>query len=914
MKKCILSIMVALIFLSTKFAVSQIVIGQQYFRGVCAGYNGGDSAMYGGNDAAAMAAALANYKFWDANTIQPLINSYATKNNIMQYVQSMPRNGTTNLFYYAGHGGSKKFNESGNPQCDGLLPYKYPDYTLAELGDTNFRITPYQLGQWLNASSYFNIVVYLDACHSGMFPARIVTQGVISSACKEEESTLDDRSTQHGWYTRFLLEALQNPAITSAKGVHQYAATNIPLYEGAHPQINSQSLDQNIAGPTLSGTFIRSEEWYSPLALRGNVIVPSSYSLKLDATVNLNVNNCSIISSGGTLTVQSGATINCTYLNQGSVVKGLYPNISQALSAAVSGQTIIVTGTNSLSSNLSIPTGVTLTINSGASVNLSSYSIVSTGGAINLYGNVTCTYLKQSGVLKGLFPTIQSAVNYSSSGQTVELQSRTHNESFALNSKSGIHISGAGISSTTINGSVNFSNSQNCHLENLTVTNNISLNYGTYYNYLENLTVQGWIAPNMGSSTVITNATMTTSNYYGICGGYCTVSAGSSQIKHKSSAGISASAMNMACDLVTLCNNAWDVRSNGGTNNINFGNCTFSGSIPGSTINSPGVSWNVWTYCGGLSKEAATSDNASSPQIKELSSGLDGLNSEDKLAGQGDYENVMVNYRTLFDKIRKENDDKIIDFKQYEKELTDVVSQFKDVIKKYPGSVSSVQSLQEVISCYRLLQNQQSAKQIVKNLLADKKYSNILSHIRFLSIPLFIDDQDYDGALSLCDTVISEMPNTLEGACLLYNKWKILETLKNDKTNAEKMYKKLREQYPNSMYAFLTDGSLGKETIPQTSQDVQKVDKYKLNNYPNPFNPTTVINYQLPEASQVSLRVYDILGREVATLVNEMKGIGSYSATFDGEKLASGIYIIQLVAHSEEGKSFVQTKKMQLVK
>lgn len=85
-------------------------------------------------------------------------------------------------------------------------------------------------------------------------------------------------------------------------------------------------------------------------------------------------------------------------------------------------------------------------------------------------------------------------------------------------------------------------------------------------------------------------------------------------------------------------------------------------------------------------------------------------------------------------------------------------------------------------------------------------------------------------------------------------------------------------------------------------------------NYPNPFNPSTTIQYQLPNAGHITLKVYDILGREVVTLVDGVKEAGFYSATFDGGRLASGVYIMRLFAHSEEGKSFVQTKKMLMLK
>jgi len=76
-------------------------------------------------------------------------------------------------------------------------------------------------------------------------------------------------------------------------------------------------------------------------------------------------------------------------------------------------------------------------------------------------------------------------------------------------------------------------------------------------------------------------------------------------------------------------------------------------------------------------------------------------------------------------------------------------------------------------------------------------------------------------------------------------------------------------------------------------------------NYPNPFNPSTVIAYQTAKAGPVRLTVYDILGREVATLVNAVQPQGSHEARFDGGALSSGMYIYRL-----EAPGFVQQRKM----
>jgi len=80
-------------------------------------------------------------------------------------------------------------------------------------------------------------------------------------------------------------------------------------------------------------------------------------------------------------------------------------------------------------------------------------------------------------------------------------------------------------------------------------------------------------------------------------------------------------------------------------------------------------------------------------------------------------------------------------------------------------------------------------------------------------------------------------------------------------------------------------------------------------NYPNPFNPTTNIEYAIPKNSFVELKVYDILGNKVATLVNEEQSAGKYRADFDGEGLASGLYIARLIAGN-----FSTTIKMNLLK
>jgi hypothetical protein len=85
-------------------------------------------------------------------------------------------------------------------------------------------------------------------------------------------------------------------------------------------------------------------------------------------------------------------------------------------------------------------------------------------------------------------------------------------------------------------------------------------------------------------------------------------------------------------------------------------------------------------------------------------------------------------------------------------------------------------------------------------------------------------------------------------------------------------------------------------------------------NYPNPFNPSTTIKYEIPDQVRndnvnVSIKVYDVLGREIATLVNKQQKPGNYEVEFDATELTSGIYFYRMRAGE-----FVQTKKMLLMK
>jgi hypothetical protein len=92
--------------------------------------------------------------------------------------------------------------------------------------------------------------------------------------------------------------------------------------------------------------------------------------------------------------------------------------------------------------------------------------------------------------------------------------------------------------------------------------------------------------------------------------------------------------------------------------------------------------------------------------------------------------------------------------------------------------------------------------------------------------------------------------------------------------------------------------------------DVNLPNDYMLQqNYPNPFNPTTTVGFDLPKTSEVSLKVYNIIGKEVANLVSDRLSAGSYSYEWDASGLASGVYVYRLKADDH-----VETRKMILMR
>jgi Predicted extracellular nuclease len=183
--------------------------------------------------------------------------------------------------------------------------------------------------------------------------------------------------------------------------------------------------------------------------------------------------------------------------------------------------------------------------------------------------------------------------------------------------------------------------------------------------------------------------------------------------------------------------------------------------------------------------------------------------------------------------------------------------------------------------------------------------------------PLVTGNNNY-GEILIADTSnVGSRLELQEGNHPYHNTWDTLVTKVpgNIKLKVGDKFSEVRGVffYEFSEYKLIprkTDDFVGYNPLDVKEENLGAVKSYSLlQNYPNPFNPSTTIRFSVPNSGVVSLKVYDVLGREVRTLLNEEKHAGSYSVSFDLRNLSSGIYFYRL-----QSGSFVDTKKMILMK
>jgi hypothetical protein len=303
-------------------------------------------------------------------------------------------------------------------------------------------------------------------------------------------------------------------------------------------------------------------------------------------------------------------------------------------------------------------------------------------------------------------------------------------------------------------------------------------------------------------------------------------------------------------------------------------------------------------YC--TQKLSKTGLLASLPKVEPLPSGLLDLNND---------------YLQLLGRISLENrDNPNFSIQEYKPAFLDLISRYKPLLRKDSNNKTVNAVLSKLAHCYYIIGEKDLLKTYLDNLTTSPFASQFLPYIKRHYINFYVEEGDFESAITIADEVYNSSVVDDDVKCeMLYEKGVIYKYYLNEIDNSTAAFAQIFAKYPNNNLYSFAKTELETENVfiakKTDSNNNEEVSKYETAVYPNPFNPSTKIAYSIPERGNVILKVYDILGREIVQLVNEVKESGNYQVTFDGGNLNSGVYFYTI----ESGK-YRESKKLLLVK
>jgi len=533
-------------------------------------------------------------------------------------------------------------------------------------------------------------------------------------------------------------------------------------------------------------------------------------------------------------------------------------------------------------------------------------------GRINANKAVRNLYVPQ------VYPTISSALNAATSGQTVYVSSGTYTENISM--KAGVDVKGSGQSSTTINGRVYFNNDDGAGMSDVTVKNKITVNNSDGVVISSCKTGHSNCYIDLASSSMlglgsITSLVSQTQGIYAHSGSDFSLISGS--LKNKMDAVHLQDNSDGDMHWVNFCNNSYyDIIAFSSTAHA-YG-CTFSSSTPGGSV-SGNVYWDVWNYCGGggggfLGNKANTQANGvpnNGTDTGGMSTGPD----------YEDYKKAMHDYKIIKDRlINDRKSGKRFAPVDYKADLDDVAEQFRHFVATYPASHYTIPVLSRMVSVMRIQGNFDELSAYMQGIAHSPELQHLKPYVLNALISMYIKMDEYIKAIELYNKLIEDYPDHPMAVEWLYGEGIVYRYHLNDPANAEKLFRLIIEKYPDNPTAQSAKDELEyvKRELPVKKLGEKEESEEPLNlsvqNYPNPFNPETTISFILPEQGYVLVKIFDVMGREIRTITDKKMSAGRHTVRWDGKNhtgqyVASGIYFYRI-----KFKNQVLNRKIMLVR
>jgi len=626
-------------------------------------------------------------------------------------------------------------------------------------------------------------------------------------------------------------------------------------------------------------------------------------------------------------------------LNSPIYVPKNYSTIAAALSSAVIGQTVSVSsGSYNITSTLTVPAGITLSFSAGTTVQFSSGASLIANGVLNVAG------------------TSSQPVTFTSTGGT------------SPGSWGSVQMSQSGASSSNINYAnilygteVDVSSANNVTIQNCSITNNSgngiyinsSSNFTALHDTIKNTNAYHGIYISGGSSNNcyynVISKTNQSQNGAGILYSGASGTVGENDIDYYNWGiaaiwGASPNADHSPAtknNRVTHCQLGLNVYYQ---SYCNFGQYTYAytwnlNSIHDNSPYNAAVGYSYPTVASGLYAEDDWWNNASLFYVSSACYGyFTPTHSSDPWYGYPIPSNKRMEDGVVVTPSIAQNNNRSTPFGSIQntvispsipadslfigvglrdqKKFKDAKDLFMSYLNAHPDNQAAYVHL---YSCADTGTTSEII-QYFKNLPKQADYSH-----KLLLANLYLTQGDINSAKQVNNAIIAANPNTPLALRAKLNNFSIALDFEHDANTASAILTQVEAQASLStpMELLTAEGALKFYVDPKTGQ-MPNINAYQsgnatisplalndglLQNYPNPFNPATVIAYRVTQAGRVSLKIYDVLGREVADLVNGDRESGVYTERFDASHLSSGIYFYRLIAPGID-----QTRKMLVTK